>query len=191
MPPSPASDPAIDAWARRIREGDLAAFEALYHHLHPMLSRLARSLADTPPEADDAVQETFVRLWEQRDRIDPERSVRAFLARSLRNRLLNARRDAHTRRTLLDSHAEALRPAARDRPDDDAHGRTVADFLHRALATLPERQRSAIALTRFDGLSHAEAAEAMACSARTVNNHIVRGLRTLRDRLQTYAPDAL
>ncbi|PAP76402.1 RNA polymerase sigma factor [Rubrivirga marina] len=189
-PPSDA-DPPLDEWARRVRAGDLDAFEALYRHLHPMLTRIARSLADAPAEADDAVQEAFARLWETRARLDPAQSVRAYLARAVRNRLLNAARDAGTRRALLDEHADALDRARPPRPDDAAHGASLAAHLRASLAALPDRQRTAIALTRFDGLSHAEAAEVMACSVRTVNNHIVRGLRTLRERLQTYAPDAL
>ncbi|MGB3541440.1 RNA polymerase sigma factor [Rubrivirga sp.] len=189
MTSPPASDDALAEWARRTRSGDLEAFEALFRHLHPMLTRIAHSLADGP-QAQDAVQETFVRLWEQRERIDPDRSVKAYLARSVRNRLLNASRDAQTRRTLLDQNAAEVTPAALPRPDADAQHRTLADRLATLLQALPDRQRLAITLTRFDGLSHAEAADVMACSARTVNNHIVRGLRTLRDRLQAYDLDA-
>lgn len=191
MTPSPALDPALADWARRVRDGDLAAFEALFRHLQPMLSRIARSIAADADEADDAVQETFARLWEQRERLDPERSVRAYLARSVRNRLLNASRDAATRRTLLAENAEALTPRHAPRPDEAAHGASVAERLRRFLSELPDRQRTAIALTRFEGLSHLDAAAAMACSPRTVNNHIVRGLRTLRERLQAIDSDVL
>ena len=189
MTPSPAPEPALASLARRVRDGDLDAFEALFRHLQPMLSRLARSLAP-PAEADDAVQETFARLWEQRERLDPERSVRAYLARSVRNRLLNAARDARTRGALLAERAEAHAPQLAPRPDDATHGASLAEHLRASLAELPDRQRTAIALTRFEGLSHHEAAAAMGCAPRTVNNHIVRGLRTLRDRLQAYDPDA-
>ena len=188
---TPPDSDALAAWARGVRAGDLASFEALFRSLHPMLSRIAHSLTDVPAEADDAVQETFARLWEQRDRLDPERSVRAFLARSVRNRMLNARRDARTRGVLLAEHADALTPRHAPRPDDAAHGASLAGRLRAFLADLPDRQRTAIALTRFDGLSHVEAAEVMDCAPRTVNNHIVRGLRTLRDRLQAFDPDAV
>ena len=190
MTPSPDPDLALAELARRVRDGDLAAFEALFRHLHPMLSRIARSLAP-PPEADDAVQETFARLWERRDRLDPERSVRAYLARSVRNRLYNATRDAQTRSALLAERAETHAPQHMPRPDEAAHGAGLAERLRTFLDELPDRQRTAIALTRFDGLSHTEAAHAMGCAPRTVNNHIVRGLRTLRDRLQAYDPDVV
>ena len=186
--PAPPDDDALAEWARRVRAGDLDAFEALFRHLHPMLTRTARALADDAA-ADDAVQEAFARLWERRDRLDPSRSVRAYLARSVRNRLLNAHRDVATRRALLEHGAPA--PAPPPPPDAQAHRADVAGRLQALLRGLPERQRAAIALTRFDGLTHAEAADVMGCSARTVNNHIVRGLRTLRERLLALDPDAL
>lgn len=190
MTPAPPPDPVLAEWARGVRRGDAAAFESLFRRLHPMLHRVAHQLAGSPAEADDAVQETFARLWERRAELDPGRSVRAYLVRSVRNRLLNAARDTQTRRGLLAAHADALAPTAGPRPDAVAEGASLADRLGALLDALPERQRTAIALTRFEGLSHAEAAQAMACSARTVNNHIVRGLRTLRDRLRAADPDA-
>ena len=156
-----------------------------------MLTRLARSLADSPADADDVVQETFARLWEQRDRLDPDQSVRAYLVRAVRNRALNGLRDARTRQTLLHDHASDVAHGSEPpRPDEVVQGTTLADRLRAGLARLPDRQRTALALTRVDGLSHAEAADAMGCSARTVNNHIVRGLQGLRTHLQAYAPDA-
>lgn len=150
-----------------------------------MLIRAALSLSATPAEADDAAQETFVRLWEHRARLDPEQSVRAYLVRAVRNRVLNVARDARTRRALLDRHGAEAHATAEAAPPDDGRAARLRAFL----ADLPDRQRTALALTRFDGLSHAEAADAMGCSPRTVNNHIVRGLRTLRARLETTDPD--
>ena len=190
LEPPASDDPSLSDWVRQIQAGDVCAFEALFRHLHPMLTRQARQYAPDPDAAADAVQETFVRLWEHRDRLDPERSVRAYLARSLRNRLLNAARDVQTRRTLLDEHGPLLHTTRPPRPDEAAQGVALAERLRDALALLPDRQRTAISLTRFDGLSHTEAADVMGCSARTVNNHIVRGLRTLRDRLHAHDPHA-
>ena len=187
MPLSP--EPDLASQARRIRSGDLAAFESLFRRLHPPLSRLALSLAPTTGEAEDAVQEAFARLWERRERIDPELSLDGYLARSVRNRLLNAVRDTQARRDRLDERAAAAAPSPA-RPDELAHAATLRERLGAALQSLPTQQRRAIALTRFGGFSHAEAADAMDCSARTVNNHIVRGLRTLRDRLRALGPDA-
>ncbi|MEM1117762.1 MAG: sigma-70 family RNA polymerase sigma factor [Bacteroidota bacterium] len=187
---TPPVDPApLADWTRRIRAGDLSAFEALFRALHAPLVRFARTYTPRPEAADDVVQEAFARLWERRDRLDPERSVRALLFQAVRNRALNASRDRRTREDLLQQHAEA--PASGPLlPDDLAHGETLGAHLRRCLDALPDRQREALTLTRLDGLSHAEAADIMGCAARTVNNHIVRGLHTLRERLHAFDPDA-
>jgi RNA polymerase sigma-70 factor (ECF subfamily) len=184
---APPTDPNLAEWAQQVQSGDLDAFEALYRHLYPMLTRVARSLAGSTAEADDAVQETFVRLWEQRQRIDPSRSVRALLITAVRNRIQNQLRDTRRRNELLTQRP--VDDAATT--DDTSESASLADRIRSLMAQLPERQRTALALTRFDGLSHAEVAEAMGCSMRTVNNHIVRGLSTLRDRLRATHPDVL
>ena len=59
------------------------------------------------------------------------------------------------------------------------------------IEALPDRQREALRLSRVAGLTHQEVAEAMDLSARTVNNHLVRALRTLRDRVRAYDPTLL
>lgn len=95
-----------------------------------------------------------------------------------------------TRAALLESHAAHVADAPHAPPPDEAlQGATLAERLRAGLDALPDRQRTAISLTRFGHLSHAAAADAMGCSVRTVNNHIVRGLRTLRERLEATDPD--
>ena len=65
------------------------------------------------------------------------------------------------------------------------------DKLQLWIDQLPERQREALTLTRFEGLSHVEVAEIMGISPRTVNNHLVKALETLRDQIRAYEPDFL
>ncbi|MEL7362702.1 MAG: sigma-70 family RNA polymerase sigma factor, partial [Bacteroidota bacterium] len=62
----------------------------------------------------------------------------------------------------------------------------LAARLRSWMADLPDRQREAISLTRFQHLSHDQAAAVMGCAPRTVNNHIVRGLATIQARLDAF-----
>lgn len=148
--------------------------------MHAPLVRFATGLGLGLADADDLAQEAFVRLWERRSSIDPSRSVRAWLYRTVRNLALNQFRDDRR-------HAERLAalppPGPEPTPDDVAEGRTLARRLDALVAELPDRQREALLLTRLDGLTHAEVADVMGVSARTVNNHLVRALRALRTGL--------
>ncbi len=180
------TDPTLTA---RIRSGDRVAFEALFRAVQPELARYARSLAPGDAEdARDAVQDAFVALWRRRETLDAARSVRALLYASVRHRLLNHHRDTSRRRDLLTTMDPPSAPAA---PDDSTDAALVTGLIRARLATLPDRQREAFALSRFDGLSHAEVGAVMGCSTKTVENHIGRALTALRDYVRRHAPDAL
>lgn len=183
----PLSAPDLSALAARVRSGDRAALERVFRALHPALVRYGQSLAG-PDAAEDAAQEAFVALWHRRAVLDPDRSVRALLYASVRNRLLNLHRDTARRRDLLDAMDA---PAPPPLPDAHAAAALLADRVRAGLDALPDRQREALSLSRFDGLAYAEIAEIMGCSVKTVENHIGRALRTLREHLGRVAPDAL
>ena len=183
MPDLDAPSPAL---VRRVRAGDRDAFERLFRSLHAPLVRYAATLA--PDGGEDAVQDAFVALWRRRATLDPDRSVRALLYTAVRNALFNRSRDARRRDEL---HGTMPDPARPDTPDDAAQAALLGERVRGWLAALPDRQREAFSLSRFDGLSYAEIADVMGCSVKTVENHVGRALRTLRDRLRAVAPDAL
>lgn len=181
-------DDAFAHWARRLREGERAALDDLFRQAYPGLLAYARRTADTEAQAQDAVQEAFVRLWDLRARVEPGRNLRALLLTAVRHRLLNQMRDDARRRDLL---GDAPRPASPDAPDALAEAGLLADRLRGWIAELPARRREAFELTRFEGLSYAETARVMGLTTKTVERHVGEALRHLRDRLGRVAPDLL
>jgi len=171
-------------WAARIRESDANALEAFFRAVQGPLVRYASRYV---PEsaAEDVVQDAFVRSWNGRHLIDPSRSLKAFAYRIVRNLSLNSIRDGRTREALLSEHYETADTTAAD-PDEDLARADLAMKLHDWIEELPDRQREALELTRFENLTHAEVAEAMGVSPRTVNNHLVRALRALRNRMRAH-----
>lgn len=179
------AEPPFAALTRRIQRSDAAAFESLFREIQPGLKRFAASLV--ADGADDFVQEAFVRIWERRESLDPGRSVKALLYQTVRNLALNRIRDTQTRATLLrDEGLEAHASVAN--PDEHVDYETVASRLRACIRDLPDRQREVLALTRDQHMTHEEAALAMGVAPRTVNNHLVRALKTLRDRLREFDP---
>jgi RNA polymerase sigma-70 factor (family 1) len=176
-------------WARRIRNSDATALEAFFRAVHGPLVRYATRFV---PEssAEDVVQDAFVRIWNGRERIDPSQSLKAFAYRTVRNLSLNRIRDGKTRDALLAERYEAPASATPD-PDDELARADLAERLREWIVELPPRQREALELSRFEGLTHEEVAEAMGVSPRTVNNHLVKALRAIRDRVRTYEPSLL
>lgn len=188
-PPDSHADPYA-AWSRRIAAGDAAALGELFDAAYPALLATARRYARDPDDAEDAVQDAFVALWQTRARLDPSRSLRALLTVSVRNRLFNHARDDGRRREI---HADMAHPAPPDTeaPDLIAGAEMLGARVRDWIAELPTKRREAFWLSRADGLSYAEIAAVTGTSVKTVENHIGAALRHLRDRLSRFAPDSL
>jgi RNA polymerase sigma-70 factor (ECF subfamily) len=176
----------LTALTHRVRAGDERAFRSLFDALYDPLLRYAFSAVRDASLAEDLVQEAFVRLWDLRESLDVSLPVRAYMYRAVRNLCLNSRRNDGTRRRLLEETVvteTAAVPRASVRPDDALDGAELKARLDAMIDALPPRQREAIRLSRMQGLTHEEVAAAMGCAARTVNNHLVAALATLRQRL--------
>lgn len=180
-----ATDAQIGAWCRRIRDSDPDAFEALYGALYDGLLRYAHSLVQREATAQDVVQQAFMEVWDMRDRLDPDQSLKALLYRIVRNRAYNQKRNEKNRRSKREEIKRETGPP-QDNPQHAIDAEQLERNLNDWIDALPERQQEALRLSRFDNLSHDEVAEVMGISPRTVNNHIVRALRRLREQVQAY-----
>lgn len=148
-------------------------FTAFVHERGGALLRYARMLVAGDAEAEDVLQVALLRLtrhWPKR--LDaPE----AYARRAI----LNVVRDRARRRHLVPVPSMRANNDRERQPDDidviDARAR-----LDELLSTLPPRQRAAVVLRLIEGLSEAEAAAAMGCSAGTVKSNLSRGLAKLR-----------
>ncbi len=183
---------SLEALCTRLIQSDRIAFEAIFRGLREDLVRYARSIVGSDTIAHDLIQDVFVSLWGLRETLDPSQSLKAYLYRMARNRALRYLRDerTHAQKHLL-LHGNAP-PAARAEQTEE---KLDADALRRQLQTwlseMPERQREALLLSRMHGLSHREIATLMDLSPRTVNNHIVRALAFLQERIEAFEPTLL
>ncbi|SMO58681.1 RNA polymerase sigma-70 factor [Fodinibius sediminis] len=173
----------IRIWGERILASDRKAFNSLFRSLYPRLIRYAGSYNRNRAVARDIVQDAFVALWEKRDQLEPDRSITGYLYSIVRNKSLNYIRD-HSREAVGLLEDRPLK-AAEESEGRHEKERLVA-LLKGWISQLPDRQREAFELSRFEGLEHDEIAEVMEVSPNTVNNHIVAALKTLRDQCDTY-----
>lgn len=172
---------------RRLRESDSGAFERIFRLARADLLRFVHSIVKDGPQAHDLVQDVFVALWDLRETLDPTLSLRAYLFRMARNRAYRHLRDErlHARKHKEIQREVNPRPVARsvaDAVDADALEKQLRIWIDE----LPERQREALVLTRFHDLTHHQVAAVMNISPRTVNNHVMRALDTIRDHVDAY-----
>lgn len=164
--------------------GDREAFGRLALALAPTARRVARAILGNAEEADDAVQDGLLSAWRAIDRYDPARPFRPWLLRIVANAATDARRRRTARRAVdLAPDLASGSPS----PERQAGRALLGDRLRAALATLPERQRTAVVLFDVEGWSHAEIAEFLGVAEGTVRSDVFRARRALRPELEPYA----
>jgi RNA polymerase sigma-70 factor (ECF subfamily) len=167
---------------RRAAAGDGAAVLSLYDRHAPSILALAIRILGSRDEAEEVVQESFVRVWQDAAGYDPARAgFRAWICTIARNRaldLLRRRGTAHRARADIDV------PEASVPPDVIASDGESAAKVRAALASLPEAQRKAIELAYYEGLTHVEIASRTKTPLGTVKTRILDGMRKLRGLLE-------
>ncbi|HLM35042.1 MAG TPA: sigma-70 family RNA polymerase sigma factor, partial [Gaiellaceae bacterium] len=178
----PAADRVL---ARRLHERDRTAWEELYGEYGPRLRPFAYRLTGNPHDADDLVQETFVRALPRLDRLDPESvELGPYLFTTLRNLFLKS----VERGRRAEPVAEVPEPASPAPIDDDPERSTL---LHRqqeevrvANARLAPRQRLVLALRELEDRSYAEIGEVVGLNENAVAQLISRARDNLRTELR-------
>lgn len=172
----------VSALVREVRAGDRGSFRHFFDLMQPDLFRFVFRLTRDPRLAEDITQESFVRFWEARARLDPDRSPASYLFRIARNLVL----DEVSRRSVIvpmgGTEDDVLVRYARD-PEEEYIRRLAADEVLVALSYVPERSRTAFILSRYHDMPYGEIAETMQISLQTVKNQVSKALAILRKRL--------
>lgn len=170
-------------WARRMGNSDESAFKELFDATFENYVRYAWRFTKNKDSAMDIVQEGFIKLWNYRNKLDPSQSLKTYIYRMIKHKSLNHLRDRrHDDVPLTDLELVADSSPEFEEQTESALGSSMKKWIKE----LPERQQEAFKLSRFEGLTHEEIAEAMEVSPRTVNNHIVAALNTLQEQYQRY-----
>jgi len=165
----------------------------------PHLSHLYTSafyLTKDKAEAEDLVQETYIRALRFFDKFKPGTNCRAWLLTILRNLFINRYRQKRKEPEKVDwerieqvyeSMVEQGERAERDNPEGLLISQFMDEEVEKALRELPEEYRTAIVLVDIEELSYEEAAKVMGCAIGTVRSRVSRGRRMLQVALRNYA----
>jgi RNA polymerase sigma-70 factor, ECF subfamily len=165
----------------RVAGGDAGAFRRLMDRHVDGAYRLARRIAGSRADAEDAVQEAFLKVWSRAGSWKPGGArFSTWLWRVVVNQSLDFR--PSRRQAPLDEAAEP--PDTRPDAVEIIAGRQEEMQIERSIADLPERQRAALALIYGAGASNAEAAEALGISVGALEQLLVRAKKTLRERMK-------
>ena len=171
--------------ARQIKAGNHEAFrhfyerhaDAVYHFL------LKKGLA--PAEAEEVLQQAFVKLWENRAKIREGSTLRSYVFSIAYNQMLNERRKMGRMQSITQNSDDPQEPVSEDgiSPEDDTRHRQLMRRLEHAIQKLPEKQQTVFQLCFLQQMSYREAAEIMDITRKTVENQMSRALKKIRNEL--------
>ena len=167
-------------------------FRSIFDQYYPMLFHLGKEYLQDEDEAKEVAQNAFVKLWEIRESLSNESNIRNFLYTIAKNNCLNSlkRREViavhHDRLKYLEMHFnyEAL-----NRMDHNyLEFSELKEKIEAAISNLPENCRRVFYLSRFEDKSNKEIAEELDVTVKTVEAHMTKALKYLRNELKDYLP---
>ncbi len=192
-----AVDPDV-ALMLALKKGDESAFTELVHrHQQRVTALIYRFVADDA-EAEDLAQEVFLRVYRTRHRYQPRARFSTWLYRIAANMSLNALRSRSRRSSInvpltFDSEetqegktSEYVADTRSARPSEGMETSEVRRRVRKAIDRLPENQKVAVILNKFENMSYEDIAAVMGCSTMAVKSLLARARTNLRDHLSYY-----
>ncbi len=165
---------------QQLLTGNQQALGALYYRYIKPLKRFVTAIVKSPALADDAVHDTFVRLWENRARINPGLPLKPYLFTIARRQVLNLLKRARQEEHILTEMARFS--AVKDHGTEQVLDFRETDALIReAVEQLPRQCREVFIRCRLQGLTYKQAAEELGITESGVNKQMVKAIRSIRE----------
>ena len=161
---------------------DKAAFEELFRSYFMPLCSFAQKFVRDVDEAKDIVHNVFINLWNKREKVDLETSLKSYLFQGVHNRCLNYIRD-NKKLVQFDAPQNEAELGKYLESRDHLESSEAEMRINKALDELPEKCKEIFLMNRFDGLKYREIAEKLDISIKTVETQMSRALKTLREKL--------
>jgi len=172
---------------KRARDGEFGAFEMLFERHRTLVYRFAYQMMPRRDDAEDIVQEAFVRAYQNLDKYRDEAKFTTWLLRIVTNLCTDQARMFHRRQALEQQEAAGaldwMTVGAIDDPIQNLEADRRKEALRKALAALPIHHRSVIVLRDIEERDYQEIAEMLNCTVGGAKLRVLRARRALRDRI--------
>jgi len=168
-----------------IRQGNKSAYNRMFLHFYaPLCEYASQYVSDA--DAEELVQDMMLHVWENRQYLIVEKSLKSYLFVSVKNRCYNAIRDRRSRERIHNYLYEKLKD--RIEAPDYYMFNELAINLEKAIEELPEGYRETFKMSRFGEMPNASIAIQLGVSVKTVEYRITQSLKILRMKLKDYLP---
>jgi RNA polymerase sigma-70 factor (family 1) len=163
----------------QVSEGSEIAFAELYEKYKDHVYYISLKFFKSESVAEDVLQEVFLKLWENKEKLSAIDNFGAYLTVALRNHVYNRFRKLANEKTFI-STSYVLNAEHQNDTLDNVLLKESQNILKKAIQQLPPQQKKAFELSRIEGKKHEEIANLMNISKETVKKHIMEASRTLK-----------
>ena len=161
-----------------LQENDPLAWRQIINLYSDRLYAYAMSLSSDHDVASDIVQQVFINLFESKDRLDPQYSLKSFLYRSTYNLFVDNYRKKKSMSILHEQYYHMLEQFVTNTDEEDFLKKV--NILNDLIETLPLKTKEVFTLSKHNGLTNLEISEILDISVKTVEGHITRAFKLLR-----------
>jgi len=164
---------------RRLKKDDKSAVDELFAYYYPRLYHFSKAILKIENDIDDILQEVFVKIWLNRQKIGNAETFNAYIFTITKNEVLNLIRSNHKDQAFRDELF--LRSVA-----EEYHTPNPVEFdeikagIDKIVMSLPEKRQQVFNLSRTEGLSNKEIAQQLNISEKTVEDHITHAIRHIK-----------
>ncbi len=168
-----------------ISKGDKRAFEEVFNTYYQLLCNYACSMLNDIDEAEEVVQNMFFNIWTKRESLQVNTSIKSYMYRATHNDCLNKIKHGKVRTVYAQDYKATMNSHHLD-SSQLLQAKELGHSINRAIGTLPEQCGQVFKLSRFENLKYQEIADRLNISVKTVENHMGKALKILRNELKDY-----
>jgi RNA polymerase sigma-70 factor, ECF subfamily len=169
-----------------IKADNMLAFDILYQRYSRKLYKFAFSILKSDEETENIIQDVFLNLWENRHRVVKDSSVQYYVFSIVHNSAISLIRNK-ARTTQFIEYLRLHQNLNQDPVNVEFEYNELKDKIDRIINRLPERQKEVYILHNVEGLKYHEIAKRLKISENTIENHMSRALKTIREKLGSYS----
>ncbi len=170
-------------WILALKEGDLQAFNELFAQYGKRLYHFSLGYLKSAENAEEIVQEVFMKIWDNRLELSAQKSLESFLFTIARNGILNTIRKSKSEQAYL--NYVKIHPGKHVLLDEELNFNELEKAYHQAIEQLSPRRKEIFLLSREKAFSNAEIAEKMNISVKTVENQMTSAISEIKNNLRT------
>jgi len=171
---------------QEIKADNMFAFDILYKKYCKRIFKFAFSILKSPEESENLVQDVFLNLWENRLNVEKNSSIKSYVFTITYNSAVSIIRKK-VRESEFVEYLKSLQEVGEESVDVALEYKELTDKLERILNELPQRQKEVYLMHRVEGLKYIQIAEILKISVNTIENHMSRALKTIRQKLGNYS----